>query len=878
MAGRGLVERVLSAIVGAEEAASIVTDLEEIRAHRRRTQGAVRAEIGYRLECVLYPARVLLARLRTGPSGSMRGVLEDAGYALRSLRRNGSFVVLTVSILAVCLGGTASVASLVKTVLLDPLPYAEPDRVVALWARSETDGRRRRVSPGAYTDLEGWRGPLESAGAFAGARTTITTGDGEPETLFGSSVTPSYFTVLGARPLYGRTFTRDDAAPGAAPVVILGQAVWRSRFGGDASVVGDLVTLDGASYRVVGVMPAGVYPVSATIAGTISFAQDEQDFWVPLTYPPALWSNRRPHLLGVVARLADGVSMERAEAAMAALSSSVREAADRSPEVLVASPISDEVVGDVRGALTVLLLAAVLLLMIATTNVASLAIVRTDSRRREFAVRIALGAGRARVVRQMLLESSALGLAGAVAALPVAWLVLREIRALVPFHVPRLADVGVDATIMGLTMFAGMCSAIAFGAAPAFRAGRHGSTMALGRAGSGLTAGSERRRIHQWTVGLQAALVVIVTVFAALLVRSYRALTRVDPGFANMETLVVPLRAPDDVMAQVRDLAAALPNVRSATLAYDHPLQRTWGDGLVLPAGLDPVGADHAEASVRPVGVDYFETVGVRLIEGRVFTDADRPGSAAVAIVNRALAERYFPGGSALGRTLGLPSGPRIYGENVPAEWEVVGIVQDERFLGPRSSLEPAIYLPLPQLPAGGQLLVRPAGNALTVMAELRALVRDIDPTIAFPYVRSIGEELDDQLARPRFNTLLLGAFAVLGLILCALGIYGLAGRTVTARTSEIGIRAALGAGPVHTLSVVLRGTLVPVMLGTAFGTAVALSTAGVLRTLLFGVSPHDATVFLLTPIVVLTMTLTGTLIPSIRALAVSPVRALRSE
>ena len=885
MRERGLVKRLLVRLAGEEEAESMLRDLEEIRDHRRRTGGVVRAELRHRLELLLYPWRlvveVVMRKRGRVAGGVVRGVGEDAGYALRSLGRSRGFAGVTVLILALCLGATAAVFSLVRAVLLDAMPYEDPDALVAVWMVEESSGTRMRMTPGNYTDLVARMQVLASAGAFTGSRTTITTGGGEPEIILGGAVTPSYFEVLGVRPLHGRTFEEDEAVSGAAPVVVLGHDLWRRRFGSDASVVGQLVNLDGTGFEVVGVMPPGLYPVSATIATDIPFLKDAQEYFVPLMYTAELWANRRPHIIGMIGRLPAGATFERARSAMAAVGGGLAMAdVQNADETLTISRLTDEIVGDVRTALLVLMGSIGLVLLIATANVAGLLIVRTDARTREFAVRAAVGAGRWRLVRQTLLECGMLGLAGAAAAVPVAWAVLAVIRTFVPFDVPRLADASIDPVVLAVTLAAGMAAALAFGVAPALHASRARSTEVLGRSSAGLTSDSKRRLLHQWLVGLQAALVVVVTVGAALLLRSVRELNRVDPGFANGEALVVPLNAALDVLVEIRDRAAQVPGIASVAIAYDHPLERTWIDGFRMPgrpvSGEDGVG----NASVRPVDHGYLETVGIGMIDGRGFTDADRSGARPVAIVNRALAERYFPDGRVIGEFIDLPSGPRIYGDLVPERWEIVGIARDERFLGPQAALEPALYLPLAQFPAGGKLLVLPAGQTrdLGVVTALRGIVRDIDPTLAFPAVRSMSDILGDELARPRFNTLLLASFATLGLLLCSLGVYALAGRAVAARMQELGIRSALGARPLGLTVTVLGGTVFPVVLGAAIGSASVVALANVMRSLLFGVSPRDPATLAITPILIIGIAMLGAIGPALRALATSPARVLRPD
>lgn len=864
------------------EVEEALADLVELRALRRRERGRLAGAIYYWVELIRYPVVAGVEAFRSDrPGGRARrgvGLREDIGYAIRSLVRRPWFAILSAGILTVTVAGTAAIFSVVKSVLIDGLPVGDPDHLVAVWTQERRTGQRHRMTPGFYTDVSALEDVFESVAAFSGVSATLLDG-GEPEVLSGGRVTAGYFETLGVRPVLGRAFRQGEDRPGEAPVVILSHRVWMQRFGGDPTIVGRPLDFDGTLYEVVGVLPEGLYPASASVNAAIPFTSDGQDFFVPLRFPAELWANRGPHILGMIARLRAGVSTDGAGAALETLAANLAMESPRpSDETFLIRPFREEVVGDVRFGLLLLMGMVGLVMFIAASNVAALFVLRTDDRLPELTVRAALGASRFRLVRQMLLESTIVTGLGVSAGLLAAVPFVAAMRRMVPFQIPRLGEASVDGTV--LLAVAGLSAglAVTFGVASALGAarlsGKRTPTRARGAAGR-----KGRRRLQSSTVTIQVALSVIVLVGAALLTRSFMALRAVDPGFDATDAWVIEVGGDSPVIEEALQRIRALPGVAGAALAYDHPLERRWEDGFAIEnAPVSPTD-EPPSAVLRIVGEGWFGAAGIDVLEGRAPGRLDVLSSRGVAVVNQAFADRYLQGGPVTGRRVQVPSGRRMFGESVPEWFDIIGVVADVAFLGPDRGTEPALYLPAAQFPATtSRLLVRPRPGNPEILAAVRATLRNADPTMPLDDIRRMDAILDEMLARPRFNMAVLAAFAAIGITLCAMGIHGLVSRVLFSRTREIGIRIALGQTPASLLRSLLATAAWPAVVGIAAGLSTAIPAARLLRSLLFGITAGDPLTLVSVPLFVLLLALLASLAPTLRALRVDPATTLREE
>ena len=836
----------------------------------------------YWTQLAKYPLRRRLDRLRhrhidsarnREGRGGMGTWIQDTRYAIRALSRNPGFTVMAVAILTVSMGAAAAIFSVIDGVLLEPLPVEEPDRLVSLWLENG-QGTRVRMTPGFFSDVQREEGIFEHVAAFGSETASISTGE-EAVFLRGSRVTPAYFEALGVRPLLGRGFTPEEGEPGGEAVVVLSHHVWEQMFASDPGVLRERVSLDGMLYQVVGVVPPGVYPTEPTISTQIPFTASNQDFFVPLHYSEGMWANHRSHLLGAIARLMPSVSHEVAEERLDALSVSVQEAQPLAgDDRLLMTPFTEEVVGDVRFGLLTLLGTVGLVLLIAVTNVGALFLLRADDRHGQLAIRAALGASRVRLLGPMLLESALVVAISSVGALFGAQIVIRLMQSLVPYQIPRLADVSVEGTTLVVTVGVALVVALLFGVAPAHRLwnSRLAGHVSRGRQ----TSGHRQRRLHGAVVGVQAGLAVVVLVGAALLSRSYAELRAVDVGFEAEDAWTMSVPAPLETLQDVVLGVRELPGVAAAAITYDHPLSRSWGDRFILE-GVERSDTDPPTgAALRPFG-DDFATVGIPVVEGRVPDRVDMAGEVAYAVVNESFASTFFPDGSPVGARLVVPTAQRMMGTD--GVFEISGVVGDVRFLGPDQPATPGLYVPLSHFPAGAAtLVVRTERADVPVLAGVRAVVARIDPGVGVQRARRLGDILDDLRARARFNMMLLLTFGAIGLLLCGLGAYGLVGRVVAMRVQEIGVRMALGADNRRLARNVMGRALSPMLIGGAVGILVAIAFGRLVQSLLFEVTSTDPISFATAAVFVVVVGVVAAFVPTRRALSIDPTSALRAE
>jgi putative ABC transport system permease protein len=819
----------------------------------------------------------------------METLLKDLRYGYRMLTKNPGVSAIAVLTLALGIGANTAIFSVVSAVLLNPLPYTEPDRLVSIWENVPTHGRWR-AAPANFLDWKKQTTVFTDVAAFGGATATLT-GDGDPEQLSGTAVTPGYFEVVGVQPALGRAFQPEEHQLGKDRVVILSHNLWQRRYGGDKNIINRSVTLDGNTWTVIGVMPPGLYPARPTTAGRIDFDETGQDFWRPMSYLVHFAQLRNAHILGVVARLKPEVTLAQATAEMNTIGARLaQEHAENKDEGIVVNRFLNEVVGDGRPALVTLLVAVGLVLLIACANIAGLLLAQHAARTKEIAIRAALGAGRRRLVRQFFVEGLLLSVCGTVAGIAVAQLGLQVLLKFVPPQmIPRLGQVALDWRVLGFTLLLSLVTCLLFGLIPAWHASKPDLQTALEQSGRTSGPGAARLRFRQLLVVFQVSVAVMLVIGAGLLIKSFWLLRGVDPGFKAQQVLSAGVTLPsakyekptdiNNFFKQLLERVSALPGVESATIAYDHPLQSNWLDSFQIEGQVTTNDSRGPSANFIPVGPKYFETVKAEVVRGRVFTsqdDADHPG---VVIVNESFVRNYFPNEDPLGRRI-RPSPPaRIWDNQRLTSFEIVGVVRDVKFDGLAASSEPAYYLPASQSPLGDMtILIHTSNDPKSIVSALRQAVWSIDPNQPISNVNTLEQIVSDSIAQPRLNMLLMMLFGGLALLLSAVGIYGLLSYAVTQRTQEMGIRMALGANVTDVLKLVLKQGMFLALIGVAIGLAGAFALTRLMRGLLFGVTPTDTTIFAGVAVVLTAVALLACYLPARRATKVDPLVALRYE
>ena len=801
----------------------------------------------------------------------------DVRYAVRTLARRPGFASIVVLTLALGIGATTAIFSVVHGVLLRPLDLPEPERLVAL-RNYPTDGNVEKVGPAlSYPDFAEFRSRAPSFRELAAGRTapaTLTTPGAEPSRIVTGIVTPNYFTALGLRPVLGRAFGPADAAPDAPAVAVLHHDLWQTRFGGDPTIVGRTIAIDGDPVTVVGVLPPDLGVATS------------QRLFRPLV-PEGLDQVRGVHRLYAIGRLAPGATVERARAEVAAVAAALEQQypednTRRGAELL---PLQETIVGDVRPALLVLLGAVTMVLLVGCANLASLFLARAAAREREMAVRAALGAGRGRLVRQWLTESVLLTATGAVAGVGVAWVATRALLAAAPDSIPRADEVGLDTTVLLFLLGVSVLVAVAFGLVPAWQRRRADDTWATLRDGArGATPGHGRRRARHLLVVGEVALATMLVCGAGALLQSFWRLSSADLGFQPQGLVVAQVQLPatryDSVAKivrfydQLREQLATLPGAPHAALAMEHPLSEGWTSSYGLADREPPPQGQEPEARVRPVWPGYFRTVGVPIVAGRDVTEQDRMGAPAVVVVNEAFVRRHYPGESAIGKRL-LRGAAWWPGQ--PTDFEIVGVVADEPFLGPNVPADPATYFSHAQFPMNDMwIVVRGDGDAARLAPALRERLWRLDPTLPLEQVRAMPDLVGAAVAAPRFNALLLSLFAAAALLLAAIGIYGVLAYTVAQRTAEIGVRMALGAERGRVVRQVVGQGLVVALAGVALGLAGAIGSGRLLSATLEGMRTADPRLLATVAALLTLVAVLAAWLPARRASRIDPMVALR--
>lgn len=806
----------------------------------------------------------------------MSSILYDVRHALRSMARRPLFSLVLVSILALGLGANAAMFSVVDSVLLEPLPYPEADRLV--WVRSLTpDGNPNSVAAEDWRDYRDGSAAFEHLAAYGlFPEDLVVTGGEEPEVLSGAAVSPNFFRTFAVDAVVGRTFVEEDVEDAAGNSVILSYGLWERRFGGQPDVLGRTITLDGTVFEVAGVMPDGfAFPAWAEV-------------WRPFRMTERMAQGRGNNNFFVVGRLDPAASVEEADAEVKVIAAAI--AADH-PDAkqdwsAQAMPLLDVFVGSSRGVLWMLLGAVVLALLIACANVAALLLARATRRQGEMAIRVAMGASRSRIVRQMLTESTMTALAGGLFGLGVAYAALKAMSALGGGSLPRLAFVEMDGTALLFTLLASLATGVLFGLAPAVRAPRLQLAESLKEGGRGLHHGGSLRLQSGLVIG-QVALSLVLLIGSGLLIRSFLQMQKEELGFDPHGVVVAELQLPrasygsdrptNDFYNALLDDVRTLPGVEGAGVATRIPVTGGRGPWNYVHAEGRPAAtpADRQGATRRVVSPGYFEAMGIPLLRGRTFDRSDGAGEddPPVVVINRSLEELFFPGEDPVGRSIVLT------GWDPPVQMEVVGVVGDVRLGGVQDGSNPTMYWPQAITSRfTSTLVVRASGDPAALAPQLREAVRSLDPNVPIADLQPMTSIVAASLAQGRFRTILLGSFAGLALLLASLGLYGVLAQLVGGRTQELGVRMALGARPADILGWVLGRGLRLTLIGLGLGVLGAAAAAWTARGLLFGIRPLDPVTYIGTAVVLTVVALAAAFLPGWKATRVNPLESLRAE
>ena len=808
----------------------------------------------------------------------MDTIWQDIKYGVRMLAKSPGFTIVAVLTLALGIGANSAIFSVVNGVLLKPLPYPDAGRLVFLTEWSQQ-------VPNMSFSVENFKDVRDQNKVFDAIVATrnqnyVLTGEQEPERLSGRQASSGLFATLGIKPILGREFTPDEDKPGAEKVVLLGEGFWNRRFSRDPGVIGRKLLLNNEPFTVIGVMPG-------TLHGTLRL----NDVWTPLLYHEDRFggaNNRGSHPgIYVTARMKPGVTVEQARAEVKGIAQRLAEQYPNSnaKQSMTVEPFLNAVVGDLRNALWVLLGAVVFVLLIACSNVANLLLARAAARQKEIAVRTAMGAGRKRLIRQLLTESVVLSLAGGLLGLGLAYGGVKALVAIMPTNTPRITEVTLDWVVLAFTMVISLGTGFLFGLFPALQASKSDTAETLKEGGRGTSSGVARHRVRSGLVIAEVSMALVLLVGAGLMLRSFTQILNADPGFKSEKILTASFSLPQakyndnakvrQFIEQVIQRVQAIPGVDSAATTL--PLLGGWQNGFVAEGQPEPQPGQMPSTDVTRITPDYFRTMQMPILKGRAFTEQDTDGQQLVCIVDETMAQTYWPGQDPIGKWIRFgsnPQNPRML---------VVGVVPHVKNYGVDQESRVETYLPVKQNPiASATFVVRTAGDAASVSSAVRQALASVDADVPLYGVRQLEEILSDSRGQRRIAAQLLAAFSLLALVLAAVGIYGVMSYSVTQRTHEIGIRLALGAqkndilGMIVGHGMILAGIGVVIGWIAAFGLSFSLTRA--VATLLFRVSHADPPTFASTPLLLTAVALLACYIPARRALRVDPMIALRYE
>jgi putative ABC transport system permease protein len=818
----------------------------------------------------------------------MTNLLQDLRYAVRLLLRTPGFTLLAALTLALGIGANAAIFSVIDAVLLRPLPYGQPERLVFVYSQFPTMGFTRFwASAPEFVELRHKSKSFEELGAYTTGAVNVT-GSDQPVRVKSARASAGLFQVLNARPVLGRTFTAREDLPNTEPVLVLSHELWQRAFGADRGIVGKRVQVDGVDRTVVGVLAPG-----------FDVGSEHVEAWVPLALDPANPGGRASHYLYMIGRLKPGVGIAQARSELVGF---VVHWKDDLPDTHVPSPdnhplkmtpLLDDLVGSVRPKMWLLMGAVGLVLLIACANVANLLLARAEARQKEIAVRSALGAARGRLLRQFLTESVLLSLIGGAFGLGLAVWGVRAIVATNPDAVPRLREIGVDARVLFFTLLVSVLTGVLFGLAPALHARASVLFASLKEGGQRATASAGRRLLRSTLVIVEVFLAATLVLVGGLLIRSFWLLLQVDPGFDPKNVLTFQIALPDARYPEDRQVVSfyqrlverleALPGVESVAAAWGLPPKRdilandTDFEGVPGPPNGPVQNVDYWQF-VTP---GYLDTMKIPVVSGRGFLPSDGPGTPGVVLVNETTAKLFWPGQDPLGKRLRASAPP----DQTPPWLTVVGVVKDVKQGGLEAKTGTEVYFLQSQMPETlGEasddmyLLLRTSGDPLALVSAVRAQVRALDPTLPLADVRTLEKAVFESVAEPRFITGLAVLFALVALILAAVGTYGVLSYSVEQRTQEIGVRMALGAQARQVLRMVLAQGARLVAVGLVLGVVGALALRRILAGMLFGVAPTDPTIFASVIVVLSAVALAACYLPARRATRIDPLVALRQE
>ncbi len=804
----------------------------------------------------------------------MEALIQDLRHALRRLAKSPGFTLAAVVTLALGIGATTAIFSVVDAVLLRPLTFGDPSRLVLVWERFGARNQDRNVvNPANYLDWRDRATSFSELAAFGWSQETFT-GDA-PELVQGRTVTPNFFRTVGLTPLLGRTFSRAEAESGGPNVLVLSYGLWRRRFGGDSGVVGRSIPVAGGAATVLGVMPPTLRPMPW---GT-------EEFWAPLRLNEGNRARGGRYLM-VVGRLKPGVTQTAAQAEMNVITQALQQEYPGFDTGWTANVVSltDQVVGSARRALLVVLGAVILVLLIAAANVGNLVLARVEARQRELAVRTALGASRARLVSQWLAESALLALVGGAAGVVLARWGVDLLVAVAPPYIPRLAEIVVDTRVLAVAVLVSIVVGIGAGLPAALGVTTQGLAVGLRSETRSTTGDRVARRWRDSLVVVQVSLALVLLSGAGLLIRSLRQLSAIQPGFdlSHVTTMAIDLpqakyadgARQTSFYAQLADRIRGTPGVSEVGAISLIPLvPQATATRFTIVGRPEPKAGEWTSADIRIADPGYFAALRLRLVRGRTFTAADRGDAPPVVVINEKMARQFWLGADPLGARL------QVNWTNPTAHPEIVGVVGDVRTSSLDADVRAMIYYPLAQAPTGSMTLaIRHSGDPGPVVAAVRAAVRDLDHDVPLTDVATMATRLARSMSDRRYPMLLLSGFAALAMLLAAIGLYGLLSYVVSRRTREIGVRMALGANRAAVLRLVLRDGVRLTLIGAAVGAVASSVAARALGHLLYGVGPTDPLTFAAVGLLLVSVALVASYLPAARATRVDPVEALRTE
>ena len=804
----------------------------------------------------------------------MHSFWQDLRYGARMLLKKPGFTLVAIATLSLGIGANTAIFSVINGVLLSGLPYPQPEQLAMVWLDNRRQGIPDDIT--SYPNFVDWRDRNKTFQGMAGMTSSNLhlTGVGEPEEIRAATVSINFFQVVGVGPALGRGFTAEEERPGSDRVVILSNALWQRRFGGDPGILNKTISLSGISNTVLGIMPPGFqFP-------------ENTDMWRPMAPTDGMRSARFSFFLPVIGRLKPGVTRAQAQADLDVIANQIEQQfPDMAGYGVNVVPVLEQTVGAIRRTLMILFLAVILVLLIACANVANLLLARAAGRRREVALRAALGAGRWRIVRQLLTENMLLAALGGALGVLLAWWGLRLLVDLSPANIPRLENIRLDGRVLWFTLGLSLLTGLIFGLAPALQTTQLKLSETLNEGGRSGAGGRSARLIRGGLVVVEVALTLVLLVGAGLLIRSFWRLQQVDPGFKTDHVLTLRLSLPRSrytegaqavsFFERLQERLGALPGVVAVSATTDIMLQRlaTSSSFTIENRPRDPSELS-LELPFDRVLPNYFQTMGIQLLLGRAFTAQDGRDSPRVAIVNETFVKRYFPNADPIGKRF-------TFGDAGPdTQWiAIVGVVRDSKRQGVDQPIRIESFMPLAQMPARSmEVVLRTTGDPLALGNAARGAVWSLDRDLPIPRMQTLEQNLSTRVAQRRLNMLLLGLFASVALVLSAVGIYGVMNYAVTQRTSEIGIRVALGAQTRDVLRLVVGEGMILALAGVVFGLVMTFALTRLMASLLFGVSATDPLTFAAIAALLFGVALLACWIPARRATEVDPMVALRYE